>query len=326
MVSESTAAAPAAAPDRAVRLGVIGLNEGNGHPYSFSAAVNGYDDAGMRESGWGVIYNYLRPRDAADFGITGARVTHAWTQDPAETARLCRAARIDHAVREPGEMLGQIDGLLLCRDDYETHLPLARPFLEAGIPVFIDKPLTLDATELAWFTPYLGNGLLMSCAGGRYARETDPALGAYLSGELGDVLLARGAVVANFSRYGITMLEAIFRVLPCHVEEVWVVPGQRHESVILRQTPGQPLVQIDALGAAAKTFQLDFFGTKGRAHAEINDNFAAFRRLLGQFVRQIRTGEPAIPAAHTLQMMHILMAAERSRAEGRPVQMSEMVI
>lgn len=309
--------------ERPVRLGVIGLNEGNGHPYSFSAAVNGYDDAGMRESGWGVIYNYLRPRDAADFGIAGATVTHAWTQDPEETARLCRASRIAHAVADPADMLGHIDGLLLCRDDYETHLPLAKPFLEAGVPVFIDKPLTLDPAELAWFAPYLANGLLMSCAGGRYARETDPAVGAVQSGELGEVLLARGAVVANFSRYGITLLEAIFRVLPCHVEDVWVVPGQRHESVVLRQSAGHPLVQIDALGAAAKTFQLDFFGTKGRVHAEINDNFAAFRRLLTQFVRQIQTGEPAIPARHTQTMMHILMAAERSRQEGRVVPLTE---
>ena len=30
-----------------VRVGMIGLSEGNGHPFSFSAILNGYDDAAL---------------------------------------------------------------------------------------------------------------------------------------------------------------------------------------------------------------------------------------------------------------------------------------
>jgi hypothetical protein len=93
--------------------------------------------------------------------------------------------------------------------------------------------------------------------------------------------------------------------------------------VVLRQSEGQPLVQIDALGVVAKTFQLDFFGSKGRAHAEINDNFSAFRRLLWHFIGQVRTGQPAIPPTLTRSLMHILMAAARSREEGRMVALTE---
>ena len=314
---------PIPAELKPVRLGVIGLNAGNGHPYSFSAIANGYDDTGFAESAWGGIHAYLRERDPADLGIAGVQVTHCWTQDRAESAALARAARIPHVVERAEEMLGQIDALLLLRDDVETHRPMAEPFLAAGLPVFIDKPLALTTEDLAYFRPFLESGQLMSTAGVRYSRELD-AVAATIN-TLGELTLVRGAVVSNFRQYGIHMLDGIFRVIPFAVEQVWAVPGARHESVTLVQAAGHPLVQIDALGATAKTFQFDFWGKSGRLHAEHTDNFSAFRRELTHFVEQVRTGKPRVPPAHTLRLMQTMIAAERSRAEGRAVRLDEIV-
>ena len=70
-----------------IRVGMIGISEGNGHPFSFSAIINGYSDEGLRESGWPVIYEYVRRRDPSEFGIAGLKVTHAWTQDPDTTSK-----------------------------------------------------------------------------------------------------------------------------------------------------------------------------------------------------------------------------------------------
>ena len=77
----------------AIKLGVIGVNEGNGHPFSFSAIINGFNHEGMSNSGWDVIYNYLKIRDASEFGFDNVQVTHAWTQDPEQTERLAKASR-----------------------------------------------------------------------------------------------------------------------------------------------------------------------------------------------------------------------------------------
>ncbi len=318
----SLAASPDLA-DRPLRLGILGLNEGNGHPYSFSAIVNGYDEAGMAEAGWPVIYNYLRQRDPSEFGFADVQVTHVWTQDPDETARIARASKVPHAVADPAEMIGQVDAVLLCRDDVETHRPLATPFLEAGLPVFIDKPLAVTVEDLRYFKPYLESGQLMSCAAMRYAKELDfAAAGA----ELEQVKLVRGANVLNFERYGVHMLEGVFRVIPCHVRRVWALPGAPYEAVVLEQEEGHPLIQIDSLGLTVKVFQFDFFGTTGRTHAEAGDNFSMFRRLIWHFIQQVRTGQPAIPPEHTLRIMKILIAATHSRAENRPVELSEIVL
>ena len=75
----------------------------------------------------------------------------------------------------------------------KLHFQMARPFLEAGLPVFVDKPLSLEVSELRAFKPYLERGQLMSCAGMRYARELDEPradLAAY-----GRLKLIRGAIV-----------------------------------------------------------------------------------------------------------------------------------
>ena len=45
-----------------LKLGVIGLSKGNGHPYSWSAICNGYDHAKMLSCGFGVIPQYLSER------------------------------------------------------------------------------------------------------------------------------------------------------------------------------------------------------------------------------------------------------------------------
>ena len=43
-----------------INTGIIGLSEGNGHPFSFSAIINGYDKIELKKSGWKVIYDYLQ--------------------------------------------------------------------------------------------------------------------------------------------------------------------------------------------------------------------------------------------------------------------------
>ena len=42
-----------------IKIGIIGTSEGNGHPYSFSAIINGYDDKNMSMSGWNKRKRFL---------------------------------------------------------------------------------------------------------------------------------------------------------------------------------------------------------------------------------------------------------------------------
>jgi len=301
-------------------IGIIGLSEGNGHPFSYSSIINGYSTEGLAASGWPGIYEYVRRRHASEFGLDGWTITHAWTQDPESTKKLCGACRIPHGVDDFWQFLGNVGAVIIARDDFETHFQMAMPFLEAGLPVFVDKPLSLDVSELRTFKPYLEKGQLMSCAGMRYARELDEPradLAAY-----GRLKLIRGAIVLSWEKYGVHLLEAVLAVTPAHPVAVRMLPAE-HASAVIRLDDGV-LLQIDALGECPRTFHLEFFGTQCSGAFDITDNFSMFRRMLWEFVQSIQTGRPAIPPDRTLEIMRVLIAGQKARKENREVLLNEI--
>ena len=305
-----------------VRVGMIGISEGNGHPFSFSAIINGYSDEGLAQSGWPGIYEYVRRRDPSELGVQNLVVTHAWTQSRKVTADLCRACNIDHAARSYEDMLGNIDALVIARDDYETHLELARPFLEAGLPVFVDKPLAVDLEELRYFKPYLETGKLMSCSGMRYARELDEVRAALRDQD--GLALLRGAIVNSWEKYGVHLIDALLGVTKARPVSVVALEAS-HCSMAVSMDDGS-LMQIDTLGSISGCFRIDVWSSGHVSSCEITDNFSMFRRMLWHFAEMVRSGRPQVPVADTLDSMRLLMAGRTSRTTGRKVLLSEIQI
>jgi predicted dehydrogenase len=292
-----------------MKVGVIGFSEGNGHPFSFSAIVNGYDPMAFADAGWPVIDAYLRQQHAADFGFGDARITHAWTQDAALTARLSKACNIATASASVAELVEAVDAVIIARDDWQSHWELAAPALERGLPVFVDKPLTLDKAELGRFRPYLESGRLMSCSGLRYAPELDALRAGTLQPELGEVRLISATVLNDLAKYGIHMIEAVvglglIEVAPVRLERL----AGPFESVRFIPETG-PVLEVNCLGAVGRTFRLSVFGTKGHAHFDLHSNFASFRRCLFEFFAMVRSGKPSIPPEETLRIIDWIRTA-----------------
>lgn len=302
-----------------IRAGIIGYSDGNGHPFSFSAIVNGYDEEKFAAAGWPVIHAYLQQQPPERFGIGQARITHAWTQDARLTRTLCGACRIEHACAEPREMIGQVDAVIVARDDWETHAALAAPFLEAGLAVFVDKPLSLDSGELARFEPYLRAGTLMSCSGLRYAAELDSLRVPREQWEIGRPRLIEATVLNGIERYGIHLIEAVAGLDAAWSRATRVTRLEvPHEAWLIALADGTPLI-LNCLGAVGKTFHLSLFGERGHRHLDLHDNFSAFRRTLEQFFRMVETRVPPIDPDETLRIMTLIQQARlghRSLGEG----------
>ena len=78
---------------------------------------------------------------------TGMIMTCAWCLDAGMGQRFAEKYPEVRMVADPRDMIGQIDGVYI--DDINAislYPPLARPFLEAGIPTFVNRPF---ATSMA---------------------------------------------------------------------------------------------------------------------------------------------------------------------------------
>lgn len=301
---------------------MVGVSPGNGHPFSFSAIINGYDPERFAEADWPVIDQYLQARDPSEFGVPGLEVTHAWTEDAEVTRRLRDSCGVKDPVASLDDMVSRVDAVIIARDDHERHVEMALPFLRAGIPTFLDKPLSLDPEELSQLRPYLEDGLLMSCSGMRYALELDPVR---LSPErYGDLKLIRGAIVLDWEKYGVHLLDAVGGAIGLRPISVTALPA-RHASMAVALEDGI-LLQIDAMGAAPRVFRVEFFGTEGEGSHDIADNFTMFRRLLVGFGAMVEDRQPPVPVEEVLDTMRVLIAGQRSRAGAGTVLVDQMGI
>jgi predicted dehydrogenase len=78
---------------------------------------------------------------------SGAKVVAIWGQEPERTQQVATNGRIDTIVDAPTAMLGQVDAVFCVTRHGGLHRELVVPYLEAGIPVFIDKPITTNADD-----------------------------------------------------------------------------------------------------------------------------------------------------------------------------------
>ncbi|MEZ9709063.1 Gfo/Idh/MocA family oxidoreductase [Vibrio breoganii] len=293
-----------------VNLGVIGFSEGNGHPYSFSAIINGYCRTEFEKTEWIGILNYLEKRHPSEIGSLGARVTHVWSQDSEISHEISRCCEVKYVVDDYHQMIGQVDGVLIARDDFESHWHISKVFLDENIPVFIDKPLTLSRDELLQYKPYYQKGLLMTCSGLRFCGELDGLRQNVAN--YGNIPNVKATVINSWEKYGIHMLDAFLGIWNLKAKSIRCVPFENFESYFIEFENGQVL-QIDAMGPNVITFSFDVFGENKCEKFEIRDNFTSFKRTLNLFINQVHTGLPAIEWESVNNSISILIAGVDSR-------------
>ena len=95
-----------------LKLGIIGLSKGNGHPYSWSVIFNGYNPEVMKECPFPVIPEYLSKQKFPEDLIKEGHVTHIWTQDKSVSKHIAKASNIENIVDNYLESLKREAGKL----------------------------------------------------------------------------------------------------------------------------------------------------------------------------------------------------------------------
>ena len=304
---------------------MLGMIPGNGHPYSWSAIINGYDPAAMASCPYPVIPKYLGAQPPGSIGIPGARVTHVWTDAAAEARSVATAALIGDVLERPEDAIGRVDAVLVATDDGLDHVRRARPFIEAGLPVFVDQPLATSLHELRTFVAWNRAGArLLSSSGLRYAPELEALLQDLPS--LGELRWVTGVSIKTWERYGIHLLEPLYRIVGPGFESIRLEsrPGLEIAHLVHRSGVQLSLPVIQDGGGSFGTLLV--CGTSGQRTIRFGDTYTNFRRQLVSFITFVRTGFSPYPFAETVELMAILIAGLRSRETGsRRVQLAEII-
>ncbi|MDP6439899.1 MAG: Gfo/Idh/MocA family oxidoreductase [Candidatus Brocadiia bacterium] len=307
-----------------IRLAMLGMVDGNGHPYSWSAIFNGYDRGAMAECPYATIPEYLGAEDPAALQIEGARVTHIWTDDPADAERVAAASRIPNVVGTATDVIGQVDAVIIATDIGHEHVERARPFIEAGLPVFVDKPLVDNEPDLRTFHAWAEEGkAILSSSAMRYSREF--AAARERLGEVGELRFLSLSTAKTWERYGIHALEGLYPFLGPGFISARNTGAIDRNIVHLKHERGVDVILVAIKDMYGGFGHLSVMGTKSDLQATVSDTFYAFKTQLLSFVDYLRAGERPIPWSQTVELMKAIIAGIRSREEGgREVPLDEI--
>jgi predicted dehydrogenase len=298
-----------------LHIGVVGMSPGNAHPSSWSAIINGvFNSEEITKMGYPAVADYLEA-NRATLGLPVASVTHVLSQSREISEMIAATAGIKHIANDAGEMIANVDAVLLCRDDPENHVVMAKPFIDAGLPVFIDKPLCATKKELDYFTAEIAKGkFIMSCSSMRYGGECMAVKSGIKA--LGKIELVTGVGKKDWLKYGIHMLEGIVSVLddpkPLSVRNI----GSRDKNIVQINYENGTQVMLHLFMDLAPTMQISFFGQEQWRMIEVKNSYAMFRDNIIEFIRSVNEGKPRLDFSKTIQIIKVMIAAEESLEAG----------
>jgi len=298
---------------KTLKLGIIGYNEGNGHPYSFSAIINGFNSDFINNCPYPVIVNYLKQRSPFEFGIHNLKIDYIWTPKKKISEDIAKCCNIPTVVEHYSVFVNDVDAVIIARDDAESHKEIASLFLNEGKFVFIDKPLCTNLDDLNYFLPYLRDGLIMSSSGFRY----HPLFlnNEFLAKNRNKIISGFAITSVDWFKYGIHVLEAFQPLMNSKIISVQNIGTTDNDLVHFQYSNGKEAIILK--NNNIKDFITNFYVSDGN-HIEIkyNDNFLYFRNMLFAFHDFITQKKYIFNYQETENLIKALIAASNSKLNG----------
>jgi hypothetical protein len=228
-------------------------------------------------------------------------------------------------VAHPEDLFGKIDAVMIESQQGARHLERARPFLEAGLPTFVDKPFApnVEEAEAMIALAVQHNTPLLSCSSLRYeplvqaARALQAERGQLLSADVwGPCALHDGN--PGLLHYGIHGVEMLYALLGSGCREVRSFREEDSEVQVALWSNGH-LSSLRGIRAGQYGFGLVAHYEKGNVPFVI-DVMEGYREMLKVFVQMCETRIPPLDYAETAAIIRFIVAADASAARnGVPV-------
>ena len=296
-----------------LRAGIIGLD--TSHATAFTKILND-------------------PKASND--VAGCRVVAAYPEgSPDIRSSVSRVPKYTEQMRKMGvEIVDTIEGLvekidvvLLESNDGRPHLEQVMPVLEAGKPVFIDKPVAGSlADAVAIFSAAGKRGVpVFSSSSLRYTEGAQ----ALRDGKIGRILGCDAYSPCSLEKthpdlfwYGVHGVETLFTVM-----------GTGCRTVSRASTAGTDVVVGVWEDGRVGTFRGGRRGKSGYGGTAFGEKgvapigpYGGYRPLVVEIVRFFRTGKPPVSPEETLEIYAFMEAADESKRQGgNPVSVAEVL-
>ncbi len=218
------------------------------------------------------------------------------------------------------EMLQHVDVVLLEEVDGRPHLEWAKPVIQAGKPLFIDKPLAgslADCIEIyklaeAKGVPCFSSSSLRFSSGFQAARRGEPF------GRVKECVAWSPMSIEphhpDLYWYGIHGVEILFTIMGPGCE---TVTREGQERVVGVWKDGRK-----GVFEARKGYGAEVVGTEGSGSA---GKYEGYKPLVEEVCKFFKTGKAPVAAEETLEIYTFMSAADASKERGgKPVGMREV--
>ena len=227
------------------------------------------------------------------------------------------------------EMLPHVDGILLTSVDGRPHLEQARLVIEAGIPLYIDKPMAGSLADVIRMFRLAEehNVPMFSSSALRYQAETqrirnERPFGNVLSATTWGPSGPSAARQPDLFHYGVHTVESLFTLMGTGVQTVTRTQGQTSD-IVVGVWEGGRVGTFQGLLVGNRPWGGFAFGERGSAPAGGWDGYAL---LIETFCNFFLTGETPIDPRETIEMFAFMEAADISRDRGGvPVCIAEVI-
>ena len=303
-----------------IRIATLTAGEYNwSHGVNFSQIINGCS-AERAEAG-GI--KFIAP--STDLLYDDVKVVAIWTPNLDRTKVIAKALNIPEVLERSDEAVGNVDAIISSDDSCEQRVDhnaeWAKPYIAAGTPAFLDKPLSHSAKEATEIVSLARskNVPILSCSGLRYTQAVLDHKARMA--EFGDIIAADGSGPLGWLMfYGVHVIDPLTSLVGTGAQ--WVEHlGSASQHVVVVGYEGEKTVCFRSL-TMAYGFHFSLFGRQGVARFSVlpdDPDFAEEHfhiRTIKAAIEMFRTGDVPVPYDEQLEVAKILTYAKVSLLNG----------
>ena len=259
--------------------------------------------------GYGKMFNI-------DKKFPGVEVKYVWGETEEFAKDAMDRGGIPNMVKDPEEMLGKIDALIVDHRHAKYHLESALPFVQEGIPTFIDKPFCYRVDEgLEFLKIAREKGTPVSSFSSHAHSEGTYDMKVQVS-EMGEIhhVVSYGPVdvtsqYGGIFFYGVHLVQQIMDIFGEEIEKVRITRNSKNTTASIAYTNGMlvTLIFMDYYG-----WRMDVECKKGvvEIKSRVEEPDPGINYL--DMVEMFKTGKEPRNYQSILNCVSVLEALERS--------------